>query len=559
MSAVGIETYVLLFPNEEWSDDSTGANLDATVAQLSPNISFSQVIEDNIQSLSVKSVDRSGVASGLLYVPDLGRDDACYNISKEYIPANVTRQANLPPTDFTLIAIAPWINIECTRSFLDAARLDPNKAFLFYLPDNSTDKPPSSSSSVWDLQDGGSWKRNNMYPVYALPGEIGQQLVRQLALYSGNMTNVPYGHDISELPGVDPRDYVRLYTEIDTSNMTTLPTFWVMIVVVLAVLVVILGLTSGCMHWTQRRRRSSLKRRVERGEVNLEALGITRLTIPQALLDKLPVFVYRDESENIEAVSLDDGNETALVVVEENKPKATATSTVKRLSEPSSIDSAIVLPPEDAIVDISTDPDVELPHKFLPYAQPSCPICLDGYVSRVTEIRELPCGHIFHPECIDAYLGTNSSLCPLCKQCALPPGYCPVKITNGMVRRERNLRRLRHHVPTEDPEAAIRTGQTWNRMKAMSSRSKHARAAISLRELSTLEPPLTSPTTYVVLERPRPSLNYATSEGPRSTRQEYVAARVRELASRQTPIQDPDRRERPKWRSNLSKAFPGFA
>ena len=60
-----------------------------------------------MKTLSTHNSDRSGVASGFLYVPDLAISDPCYNISQEYIPYNVTKQANLPPTDFTLVAIAP--------------------------------------------------------------------------------------------------------------------------------------------------------------------------------------------------------------------------------------------------------------------------------------------------------------------------------------------------------------------------------------------------------------------------------------------------------------------
>jgi hypothetical protein len=93
--------------------------------------------------------------------------------------------------------------------------------------------------------------------------------------------------------------------------------------------------------------------------------------------------------------------------------------------------------------------------------QPNCHICLVTFEHRLSIIRELPCGHIYHPECIDEFLTENSSLCPMCKQCMLPRGYSP-KITNGMVRRERALRRLRARVeispdsPMENGDAKIR-------------------------------------------------------------------------------------------------------
>ncbi|EPE30824.1 RING/U-box [Glarea lozoyensis ATCC 20868] len=534
----------LLFPNTEWDGDSTDADLDAVVAQLSPNISFSQDVVDSVQTLSTQNADRSGVASGFLYVPDLDRTDPCYNISKTHLPNNVTRQANLAPTDFALVALAPWINAECTQSYLRSARSDPSKAFLFYLPDNSTEKPPSSSSPVWDLQDGGAWRKKNMYPVYAISGYLGGQLMVQLSHYSGNMTSVPYGHEISELPGTDPRDYVRMYTEIDTSNLSTLPSFWKMILVVVAVLVSILTLTSACMHLTQKRRRKSLQSRVESGDVNLEALGIKRLTIPQEILDLLPIFVYTDEISSQSGI---------LPPTPSSPPGEISISEVlltKQLegARPGAIETRSYIPQETIIITDPADPNVALPHRFLPYTQPTCPICFDEYVSEVTEIKELPCGHIYHPECIDSFLGAKSSLCPLCKQCALPPGYCPVKVSNAMVRKERNIRKLR--------QTRVEDDDTWNDVGNLGSRVDSQANANP-----TLGHPMRSSVISSDPARPQ-SLRFSNVPAQtRQSRQDFVAERILELAARQAPIQDPDsqsRRVRAKWRTNVSRVFPGF-
>lgn len=257
--------------------------------------------------------------------------------------------------------------------------------------------------------------------------------MRALSLYSGNMTNVPYGHQISELPGIDPRDYVRLYTVIANSNSSTLPRFWVFLVLVIAVLVAILGSTSAAMHLIQRWRRNSLRHRVASGEVNLEALGIKRLAVPHSLIDRLPLFIYNDEGE------------TSLPPSPSHKRSLTATTTERHIptnfsagttSHPEVRDYGTAVQPELIPVDDSAStPDSILVHKFLPYSQPTCHICVDDFEAGVTEIRELPCGHIFHPDCIDTFLGSSSSLCPLCKQSALIPGYCPTRITNAMVRR----------------------------------------------------------------------------------------------------------------------------
>ena len=45
----------------------------------------------------------------------------------------------------------------------------------------------------------------------------------------------------------------------------------------------------------------------------------------------------------------------------------------------------------------------------------TCAICVDEFIEE-DQVRVLPCSHIFHPQCIDEWLGNHSSLCPLCKK-----------------------------------------------------------------------------------------------------------------------------------------------
>lgn len=44
----------------------------------------------------------------------------------------------------------------------------------------------------------------------------------------------------------------------------------------------------------------------------------------------------------------------------------------------------------------------------------TCAVCVDEFKVGVP-VRQLPCQHIFHPECIDEWLNEYSSVCPLCK------------------------------------------------------------------------------------------------------------------------------------------------
>ena len=269
----------------------------------------------------------------------------------------------------------------------------------------------------------------------------------QLGQYSGNMTEVENGHLLSEQ--FDSRDYVRLYTVINTDSQTTLPSLWVFLLIVLAILLAIISLTSVLMHYVQRRHRKALRRRVMDGEVDLEALGIKRLTIPQELVNKMPLFVYvatdKDQPGNLPERQQEINNVPAQ---ESTSPNVGALP--RRNSDP--LPSHLDLSDGLRLPDSSLPSPSTLQHRSLAFSQPTCPICLDDYISHSSMVRELPCGHIYHPECIDPFLKENSSLCPLCKGKILPKGYCPENVTNAMVRRERLVRRMRERVIVDVPD-----------------------------------------------------------------------------------------------------------
>ncbi|KAJ3206206.1 hypothetical protein HDU67_008308, partial [Dinochytrium kinnereticum] len=53
------------------------------------------------------------------------------------------------------------------------------------------------------------------------------------------------------------------------------------------------------------------------------------------------------------------------------------------------------------------------PRRWSVSSEIACPVCLEDFVGG-EYIRELPCGHLFHPLCIDPWLW-NNSLCPTCR------------------------------------------------------------------------------------------------------------------------------------------------
>ncbi|EON98304.1 putative ring finger domain-containing protein [Phaeoacremonium minimum UCRPA7] len=241
----------LLFSNPLWGGASTiPSTIIKNITALSGQIAYSAHITENMTILSHKYAQTdNGIIQGLLYVPDLETNDPCNALSKAYIPSKVTRRADLPPTNYNLIAIAPWINPNCTQSYLASARVDPLRGFILYHPDNNTDKPPGANSEEWDLGDGGSWKVTNRYPIYAVSGVVGAEMMQQLHEYSGNVSQVPFGSNITALYDPDPMDYVRIWTEIRVSTPDGLPTMWIFILAVIGVLIFVVAGTSMLMHY----------------------------------------------------------------------------------------------------------------------------------------------------------------------------------------------------------------------------------------------------------------------------------------------------------------------
>lgn len=364
-------------------------------------------VSDDFETLSSNNPNNYGTIEGLLYLPTLSPDvaDVCADLNGT-IPENVTTIADFPSgQDYPLTAIFPWTSsVECTEAYLAQARMDAVRGAITFQTASDSRSVPDPGDESWSLDDGGHWKSDNQYPIYAITSAVGTQLVNEMARYSGNMTSVPNGNLLASQ--YDPRDFPRLFAHIDLRGGANVPSLWIFLIIVLAVLLGIVILASVVMHLIQRHQRNVLQRRLERGEVDLESLGIKKMNVPQELIDTMPKYTFTTAPE-----------------VQPPAPAAAPvlSTTSKRASTPAQ------QPQQHAAS----------------FSQTTCPICLDDFTPNESEVRELPCRHIFHPECIDLFLRDNSSLCPMCKVSALPPGYCPVKVTNLMVRRERLVRRMR--------------------------------------------------------------------------------------------------------------------
>jgi hypothetical protein len=352
-----------------------------------------------------------------------------------------------------------------------------------------------------------------------------------------------------------------------TANSGNLPSLWVFLLIVLAILIFIISSTSFAMHWVQRRRRERLRRRVAIGEVDLEALGIKRLTVPQEVLDQMPLYTY-----------------TSGVGPSEKQVDASENPFDNEREGPS-------LSFEPPIASSLSDSRLTQVHKTQLYSQPTCAICLDDFTIAETTVRELPCRHIFHPECIDSFLRENSSLCPMCKKTVLPKGYCPALITNAMVRRERMVRRIRERVPAEEStDMSISTPQRQGISMPRVRDAFRSAAAGGRRVFSTparSPQPTPSPTLGVEMratpDLPRPStanrtevadLTSTTHNGPCApspeppppadelqTRREWARQRALDMVGTRTATLEHEieieAARTPRWRKIIGKVWPG--
>lgn len=442
MSLVGLYNGVLLFSNPSWNGASTvPASLIRNITDVAQDLGYEQHLRKNLTTLSTNGAQTlDGVIQGLLYVPDISTVASCNSQQYDFIPRNVTRRAQLPPANYNLIALAPWFSIDCVQAYLAAARLDPIRGFIFYKPNNSADKPQGPDSAVWNLDDGGAWKESR-FPIFAIPGIEGQHMMHQLSLYSGTADDVPHGEEIMQRYGTSQSDYVRIWAQLTMKGSASLPSLWVYFLIVIGALLFIVASVSLTMHFIQRRRRTSLRKRVESGEVDLEAMGIKRLTVPASHVKDFALFTYTSQPE----LAYDQSTPTTEVPISMRSNRGKK----KRSSDRHSNSSATVISDSVQTLRSQRSAVTGKANTTATNFQPQCHICLVEFEDRHSVIRELPCHHIFHPICIDEFLLRNSSLCPMCKQCMLPPGYSP-KITNAMVRRERALRKLRERVEFDD-------------------------------------------------------------------------------------------------------------
>ncbi|KAJ5934233.1 hypothetical protein N7466_003780 [Penicillium verhagenii] len=189
----------------------------------------------------------------------------------------------------------------------------------------------------------------------------------------------------------------------------------------------------------QRRRRQILRQRIESGEVDIEYLALNQLKVPGDIVEKMPLYTY----PNVSAPQQKEEVDTEMAQVD---TRSEISSSTEEERETIPVTPTGLRKPQAAVINPRTDDrstsSSPTPNPYrLSHTQTTCAICLDDFVVGTSTVRELPCGHIFDPGCIDPFLMENSSLCPLCKKSVLPLGSIDIPVTNDMVRQDNVSRR----------------------------------------------------------------------------------------------------------------------
>lgn len=350
--------------------------------------------DDDSSILAVTRTDSNGFSLwGIPYLPALP-DDMSYCTQYTKIQGSVPHIEDIP-INSTLIAITPYVNATCANALMSQAIQDEARLLLF-IDTGYVDKQALEDTNYSPIT------------VLLIPATVGSDVLQSMAQYSTNDTYTVPGTNVN---GTIQRIGLQAQADVNSG----IPKLWIIVLVILAaILLIIVGISLG-LNLLQWYRRRDLRRRIRSGEVDLEQLGIKRLTIPEELVAKLPIRTYTHGEQHFH----NDGVVPA--TTHANKPR------LKKFN---------ILPHS------TPDAKVENAPPIVGFSQTNCPICLEEFEDNVTQVRQLYCDHIYHQECIDPYLKTRSNRCPLCKQGTLPQGYIPadLKLTNNTVRRERAIR-----------------------------------------------------------------------------------------------------------------------
>lgn len=345
----------------------------------------------------------------MLYVPTLNDKPQCN--PEWYTPTNYTEAAMQGPVPYVeSAALIPFGSDECNQAYFES--ITSTSANTVLVAASGPNDPAYSVSNISQLLPPGIG-----ISIYGVEYSTAQMMSQWVEHTAEQPRSVYYHNGEAGEPTVT-RVGLRFMPLQSGSSM---PKLWVWVLAIVGSILVAILTLSCILNFVQYKRRRDLRNRLRNGEVDLEQLGFIGVSAPSDVIARLPEKVYHSGDSHYETVT---GKEKGWTDKDLSSSKRRKAKWLHIHSKKEHYDES---KPE---------------HSLEGYSQSSCPICLDDYEENDTVVLELPCRHIFHPDCIRPFLESRSCLCPLCKQSILPKGYLPpgVRITNVTVRRERMIR-----------------------------------------------------------------------------------------------------------------------
>ncbi|CAG8507972.1 10751_t:CDS:1, partial [Acaulospora morrowiae] len=219
------------------------------------------------------------------------------------------------------------------------------------------------------------------------------------------------------------------------------PNFWFVSMISVAGVLILSFFVSIILHVRIHRGRRRQVEQIRFQRENDEALGMKKWTLDKEVIGTFPVIIY---SRKISSTETGEEKESPEDVVEnksssdgvEGKGKTDDVNNISddgideqsrqhKLCRKSSTRSTKSQRSERAVGSASllySSPDTDTTssdHISNSETRETCAICLEDF-DNGDEVRELPCRHWYHVECIDPWLTTKSSSCPLCKKDCKP-------------------------------------------------------------------------------------------------------------------------------------------
>ncbi|KAJ2867100.1 hypothetical protein GGH94_001079 [Coemansia aciculifera] len=199
--------------------------------------------------------------------------------------------------------------------------------------------------------------------------------------------------------------FASIYPDEDAERLSG----WEISLISLVVILALCFCTSLAFHVSSSRRR--IERTGRHGDANSTNKHIQ--TLPSCALDRLmlrtvteaDVLALSEHTTPLDAILNPNGRLRSIRSLSANTPSTEGTSCSAEGC------TGCEKPHESSS---SNYPCVGAETSILKGCIATCIVCIDDFVVG-SKMRILPCGHNYHIECIDPWLTTKSSLCPLCK------------------------------------------------------------------------------------------------------------------------------------------------